>query len=116
VNTLGKLRDEKDLTRSSGTKRRKDPKPRILPGSLKAQTEGRARRNFGLLTRAQKEDKAIREKPMKEKLFRVGAMSLANRLIKTPFAKWKSQDFKDGQELLGEKVIRAIISHQEKKK
>jgi len=112
-----KLRDNaKDLTMSSGTRRRRKPKPKILPASLKVQNTGRSRRNFNLIRTAQAEDKAIRERPMKEKLLRTRMNTLADKLRKTPFRQWKSQDLNDAQELLGEKTIRAIIDYQEKKK
>ena len=116
-----KLRDhKKDLTLSSGTKPEKkrpvEYQSNILGSSHRGQSEKLGRKVFGRIRSAQRKEQEKIDRKEEIRLLPAKIKGLAQRLQNKDFHTWTSQEFAQAQKLLGEKVIRGIISNQEKKR
>ena len=118
---MGKIRNhKKDLTLLSGTKERmKKPlehQSTILGVSSQNQSEGLKRRIFSRIREAQEKEREVKDFETEKRMLPIRIRGLAQRLENKDYHKWTSKEFAQAQELLGERVIRVIITNQEKKR
>lgn len=116
---MGKLHDEKDLSRRKGLKERKQ-KPaefqsNILGSSIREQNQRRERKNFRLIREAQRRDKEARGKPEEIKLFGIRSKAIAEQMINTPYRKWSAKLVTQAKKIFPSETFRKLVQASEEK-